>query len=96
MANGVAAGMAVSMAWLLHGLLDIPSHPLDIHAGWSAFLGWAIVFIALFSLGHAVVRFFRPITHRPEPDPYTLAQAEVHAARAISLPKQDEQEPRIA
>ena len=86
-ATTVSGGAAVLTASVLRYLLSIPSQPLDFHSGWRVFIGWLVVYFALFSLCRAVILFFLPITQRREPDAYTLAQAEIQAERGIHSPR---------
>lgn len=88
---GVSCGLAVEAAFLLRYQLAIPSEPFAIHSGWRAIVGWSVVVFALASNFHAAIHFFRPISQRREPDPYTLAQAEIQAERSLKYSDHDEQ-----
>jgi hypothetical protein len=52
---------------------------VDIHAGWRALSGWALMLIAFRQLFLPFTDLFRPAPDRSGPDPYTEVQAEIAA-----------------
>ena len=69
---------------LLRYWLSIQSDPFNFHDGWKVNVAWILIFTAFLSFYDRMYRIiFQPSPSR-QPDPYTLAQAELNAERALT------------
>ena len=82
--QGICACLPLPALYVVRWLLDVPTRPLAIHAGWKPFCGWLLIYVALVTLVvlfGVLSRWFAPqrdVATRP-PDLYTDALAEMRA-----------------
>jgi hypothetical protein len=76
--------LAILSLYLLRAWLEIQATPFDLHTGWKPFAAWLLILLGLSSFYAGLFRtFFLAFTPVGNPDPYTLAVADIAAEQVL-------------